>query len=99
LDPAKVKAYVQLVLALVATARDAKSASSERRPFNPATAKYDFRCFLLKIGFVGTEFKTARKQLLARLGGSAAWKGERRDKGARRAARAPGGPEDGRAAA
>jgi hypothetical protein len=99
LDADKLKAYVQFALALVATARDAKSASSARRPFNPNTAKYDFRCFLLKLNFVGPEFKTARKQLLARLGGSAAWKGERRDKGARRAPRAPGGAEDGQAAA
>jgi hypothetical protein len=99
LDPDKVKAYVQFALALVATARDAKGASSERRPFNPDTAKYDFRCFLLKLGFVGPEFKTARKHLLARLGGSAAWKGARRDKRTRPAPAPPSAGEDGQAAA
>ena len=98
LDAEKVKAYVQFALSLVATARDAKGASSARRPFNPQTAKYDFRCFLLKLGFVGPEFKTARKQLLARLGGSAAWKGERRDRRPSSGARGPDG-DDGRAAA
>jgi hypothetical protein len=92
-EPEKIKAYVQLCLALVATARDAKSAVSARRIFDPATAKYDFRCFLLRIGFVGPEFKAARKQLLARLGGSAAWKGERRDRRARAAPRGSARPE------
>ncbi|MGO8992057.1 MAG: amidoligase family protein [Polyangiaceae bacterium] len=99
LDADKVKAYVQFALALVATARDAKGASSERRPFNPDTAKYDFRCFLLKLGFVGPEFKTARKHLLARLGGSAAWKGARRDKRTRPAPAPPPSGEEGQAAA
>ena len=33
----------------------------------------------MKLGLIGDEFKTARLHLLARLNGSAAWKGERRD--------------------
>ena len=99
LDPDKVQAYVQFALALVATARDAKSTSSERRVFNPETAKYDFRCFLLRLGFVGAEFKTARKHLLARLGGSAAWKGARRDRRAAPVGGPPADTDDGRAAA
>jgi hypothetical protein len=76
----KVKAYVQFCLALAAKALGAKSAQSRRREYNPATAKYDFRVFLLSLGLIGDEFKTARLHLLARLGGSAAWKGERRDR-------------------
>ncbi len=76
----KVKAYVQFCLALAAKALGAKSASSRRREYNPATAKYDFRVFLLSLGLIGDEFKTARLHLLSRLGGSAAWKGERRDR-------------------
>ena len=36
--------------------------------------KYEFRCFLLRIGFVGSEYKYARKILLSRLEGSAAFK-------------------------
>jgi len=76
----KVKAYVQFCLALAAKALGAKSASSRRREYNAATAKYDFRVFLLGLGMVGEEFKTARLHLLSRLGGSAAWKGERRDR-------------------
>jgi len=36
--------------------------------------KYTFRCFLLKLGFIGEEYKTARKILLARLEGSGAFR-------------------------
>ena len=80
LHAGEVKAYVQLSLALAAKALTAKAASSKRRDFNAATAKYDFRVLLLKLGMVGDEFKTARHHLTKRLAGSAAWKGERRDR-------------------
>jgi hypothetical protein len=89
LHAGKVKAYVQFVLALAAKALASKAASSKRRPFDMATAKYDFRVFLLGLGLIGDEFKTARLHLLSRLGGSAAWKGERRDR------RTPPAPEEG----
>ena len=72
LHAGKVKAYVQFCLALAAKALRAKGTSSARRDFNPATAKYDFRVFLLGLGLIGDEFKTARLHLLAHLGGSAA---------------------------
>jgi hypothetical protein len=81
-----VKAYLQLVLAMAAKALTSKAASSKRREFNIATAKYDFRVFLLGLGLIGDEFKTARLHLTKRLAGSASWKGERRD---RPAAQAP----------
>lgn len=80
LHAGEVKAYVQLVLALAAKALNAKSTSEKRRDFNPATAKYDFRVVLLGLGLIGEEFKTARHHLTKRLAGSAAWKGERRDR-------------------
>jgi len=80
LHAGEVKAYLQLVLAMAAKALGSKAASSRRRAFNPATAKYDFRVFLLGLGLIGDEFKTARLHLTKRLAGSAAWKGERRDR-------------------
>ncbi|TQF11038.1 VrlE [Myxococcus llanfairpwllgwyngyllgogerychwyrndrobwllllantysiliogogogochensis] len=89
LHAGEVKSYVQLVLALAARALASKAASSKRRDFNPATAKYDFRVFLLHLGLIGEEFKTARLHLLKKLEGSAAWKGQRRDR------RGSGGEEDG----
>lgn len=80
LHAGEVKAYLQLVLAMAAKALTSKAASSRRRAFNPATAKYDFRVFLLGLGLIGDEFKTARLHLTKRLAGSAAWKGGRRDR-------------------
>jgi hypothetical protein len=79
-DADKIKAYVQFVLALAAQALKAKAASASRREFNVATAKYDWRVFLNRLGLKGEEFKTARRELTKHLAGSAAWKGERRDR-------------------
>ena len=36
--------------------------------------KYAFRCFLLRLGFIGAEYKDARKALLANFSGSSAFK-------------------------
>lgn len=36
--------------------------------------KYAFRCFLLRLGFIGEEFKQSRKILLSNLDGSSAFK-------------------------
>jgi hypothetical protein len=80
LHAGEVKAYIQFTLALAAKGLTGRSASSKRRDYNAATSKYDFRCFLLALGLIGDEFKTARLHLMKRLGGSAAWKGQRRDR-------------------
>ena len=69
-----IKGYIQFVLAISARAIAARSTNSRRRAFHSASAKYDFRCFLLALGLIGDEFKTARKHLLSKLEGSAAWK-------------------------
>jgi len=74
LHAGQVKAYIQFVLALAAKALNARAASSKRRTYDPATARYDFRVFLLGLGLIGDEFKTARHHLLAKLDGSSAWK-------------------------
>ena len=36
--------------------------------------KYAFRCFLLRLGFIGEDYKTERKILLRNLSGSSAFK-------------------------
>ena len=74
LHAGKVKSYVQLCLAIAAKALNARSAASAKRAFDPASAKYDFRVFLLRLGMIGDEFKTARKFLLEPMPGNAAWK-------------------------
>jgi hypothetical protein len=77
LHAGKVKSYIYLVLALAAKALNSKAASSRKKEFNPASAKYDMRVILLALGFIGDSFKTARKHLLANMPGDSAWKNGR----------------------
>lgn len=37
-------------------------------------AKYEMRLFLIRLGFIGDEYKTARKILLRNLTGNSSWK-------------------------
>ncbi len=74
LHAGKVKAYIQLVLAVATKALNGRAASSRKRRFDPRSARYDFRVFLLHLEMIGDEFKTARKHLLARLPGGSAFK-------------------------
>lgn len=46
--------------------------SSTERPVE--NEKYAFRCFLLRLGFIGNEYKTTRQILLRNLSGNSAWK-------------------------
>ena len=61
LHAGKVKSAVQFVLAVAALALNSRCASSRRRPFNPQSAKYDFRCFLLRLGLNGPEIQNRQK--------------------------------------
>ena len=72
LHAGEIKAYIQLCLATSAQALSTKAASSTR----PVTdnPKYTFRCWLLRLGFIGDEFSTAREHLLKKLPGNAAWR-------------------------
>lgn len=77
LHASELAAAIVLALAIVERARTARAASSKLRPFNPTSARYDFRCFLLRLGLIGDEYRAAREQLLKRLPGSSAWKNGR----------------------
>lgn len=68
----KVKAYIQFCLAVSAQALNQKCAS--RRKTQTSNEKYTFRTWLLRLGLVGDEFKTARLHLLEHLDGCIAWK-------------------------
>lgn len=72
LHAGEIKAYIQLCLAISAQALTSKAAS----PTRPVTdnPKYTFRCWLLRLGFIGDEFASAREHLLKRLPGDAAWR-------------------------
>ncbi len=47
------------------------------KPDTSDNEKYAFRCFLLRIGMIGTDFKAARKVLLRNLTGSSAFRNGR----------------------
>lgn len=69
----EVKAYTHLVTALCDMARNQKRIIARERDTD--NDKYAFRCFLLRLGFIGSEYKQERKILLRNLTGSSAFKG------------------------
>ena len=68
----EVKAYTHLVTALCEMARNQKRITAKEKETD--NEKYAFRCFLLRLGFIGSEFKAERKILLRNLTGSSAFK-------------------------
>lgn len=72
LHAGKVKAYIQLCLAISYSALASKSASPT--PHETDNPKYAFRCWLLKLGFIGDEYKTARLLLTKNLDGDSAFR-------------------------
>ena len=72
LHAGEVKSYIQLCLAISNQALVQKSASRSRT--QSSNEKYTFRTWLLRLGMIGEEFKTARQHLLKNLDGNIAWK-------------------------
>ena len=70
--PDEVKAYMHLVTGLCDLARKQKRVSAKETEVE--NEKYAFRCFLLRLGFIGNEYKTERKILLQNFTGSTAFK-------------------------
>lgn len=68
----EIKAYIQFCLAVVNQAYTQRSASY--KPMVTDNEKYSFRCWLLRLGLIGDEFKTARFHLMKRLEGNSAWR-------------------------
>jgi hypothetical protein len=66
------KAYTTFLSLLCKLSKELKRASS--RPVKTDNEKYAFRCFLLRLGFIGPDYKEARKILLQNLSGSAAFR-------------------------
>lgn len=71
-DAEENKAYITLISKLAEQARTAKRVILKDKPVD--NEKYAFRCFLLRLGFIGEEYKEARKILLKNLTGNGAWK-------------------------
>ncbi len=72
LHAGEVKAYIQLCLAISHQALVQRGAS--RIKTQPENEKYTFRTWLLRLGLIGDEFKTARQHLLKNLEGNIAWR-------------------------
>ncbi len=68
----EVKAYTHLIAALCDMARNQKRITAKEKITD--NEKYAFRCFLLRLGFIGAEFKDERKILLRNLSGNSAFK-------------------------
>ena len=66
------KAYTHFISALCELAANAKRVTAKEKEFD--NDKYAFRCFLLRLGFIGSEYKTERKILLRNLTGSSAFR-------------------------
>ncbi len=72
LHAGEVKSYIQLCLAISHQALVQKGAS--RTKTQSTNEKYTFRTWLLRLGLIGDEFKTARHHLLKNLDGNIAWR-------------------------
>lgn len=71
-SPEEITAYTQLITALVEMAKNSKRITAKERTVN--NEKYAFRCFLLRLGFIGDAYKTSRKILLKNLEGNSAFR-------------------------
>ena len=71
-DTDSAAAYTHFISALCEMSRNAKRVTATEKPVD--NEKYAFRCFLLRLGFIGSEYKRERKILLKNLTGSSAFK-------------------------
>ena len=76
LHAGQLKSYIQLCLALSQMAKTVRTASP--KPQQNENPKYAMRTWLLRLGFIGDEFKTARELFTKRLDGDAAFREGRR---------------------
>lgn len=77
LDPQRVQTYTKFVTAICEMAKNQKRITA--KPREDENEKYAFRCFLLRLGFIGDEFKADRKILLENLDGSSAFKKQKEE--------------------
>ena len=75
LHAGQLKSYIQLCLALSQMAKEVRNASP--KPQQNENPNYAMRTWLLRLGFIGDEFKTARDLLTQRLNGDAAFRNGR----------------------
>ncbi|MDO4834124.1 MAG: virulence protein [Bacillota bacterium] len=71
-SPEEIRVYMDFVTALCSKAKESKRITAKDKPAE--NAKYAFRCFLLRLGFIGDSYKASRKILLQNLDGNSAWR-------------------------
>ena len=69
----EIRAYSNLIAALCEMSTRQKRVNAKEKPVD--NERYAFRCFLLRLGFIGDEYKTDRKILIRMLPGNSAFKG------------------------
>ena len=72
MNAGQLKAMIQFSLGLSELAKSIKYASPKKGQRD--NEKYGLRCFLLRMGLIGDEFKTAREYFLRNASGNAAFR-------------------------
>lgn len=70
--PGEAMTYTKFITAICEMTMKQKRITA--KPKENENEKYAFRCFLLRLGFIGDEYKADRKLLLSKLSGSSAFK-------------------------
>ncbi|MCH4007568.1 MAG: virulence protein [Eubacterium sp.] len=71
-EPDEIKAYTDFITLLCKLSKEQSRVSS--RTLEVTNEKYTFRCFLLRLGFIGPDYKLDRKILLRNLSGNSAFR-------------------------
>ena len=71
-DSDTVQTYTHFISALCKMSKEQKRITAKEKTVD--NEKYAFRCFLLRLGFIGAEYKEERKILLKNLKGNSAFK-------------------------
>ncbi len=71
-DDTRIQTYTRFIAALCKMSITQKRVQAKEKEVD--NEKYAFRCFLLRLGFIGSEFKEDRKILLKNLEGSSAFR-------------------------
>ena len=78
--PESSKACQDFIGKLCEMARNQKRVTAKPKSYE--NEKYAFRCFLLRLGLIGNEYKTSRKILLQNLNGNSSWRDGKRKEAA-----------------
>ena len=70
--PDEISAYAKFIGKLCGMAKTQKRVTAKEKPVE--NEKFAFRVFLIRLGFVGDEYRVARKILLKNLSGNSAFK-------------------------